>query len=241
MGTISFRFKIALLISATLSSLILFMFSPFFNFTNITVTGNVQIETEEILTRAKLDYSTNFFLFSPNQVRQNIMENHYIDRVMFRRVFPNTLIITIQERFLSGYIKFLEGVYLYIDEQGRVLDVRPYRGEDLPIITGLRFSQFHLGQPLEVDYPDTFNTVVIYAQLLNQHNLVEYVSQMDVSNPSNTRIRIYNIEVQLGDTQNAHEKILTLKEIIQVWSDFRIERGVLSLQEIAHQYIFLRI
>lgn len=217
------------------------MASPFFNFTDITVTGNIKIESEDILTRARLNYPTNFFLFNPNQVRQNIMENHYIDQVTFRRVFPNTLAIAVYERRLSGYIKFLEDVYLYIDEQGRVLDVRPYRGEDLPVIEGLRFSQFHLGQPLEVDNPDTFNTVVTYAQSLNQHRISDIVSHMDVSDPSNTRIRIYNIEVHLGDTQNAHEKILTLREITQRWPDFRVERGILDLREIASQYIFLRI
>ena len=217
---------------------ILVAFSPFFHFATITVTGNQQIEDSEILSRAGLDSPTNFFLFRPRQARESVMGNHYIDQVSFRRTFPDTLEVTVKERFLSGYIEYLEGMFLYIDENGRVLEVRSYMAEKLPVITGLCFSSVHLGKILEVDNPEAFSTVVTLARLLNRHELAGTVSQIDVSDPDNTRLRLYNIEVYLGDTSGAHEKILTLREIVNVWPVVRDARGFLDLRELDSAYIF---
>lgn len=233
--------KAALIISAVLFSVILFTLSPFFHFAEITLTGNKQIEKEEILSRAGLDQPTNFFMFNPRRAQQYVMENPYIDQIVFRRVFPNILEISVQERFLSGFVEFLDGMFLYIDENGRVLEVRSYMNKELPIITGLRFSHFHLGQILEVDNPCAFNTVVIYAQLLNRHDLAGIISVMDVADPNNTRIRLHNIEVYLGDTRNAHEKILTLREIVDVWQVVEYAPGFLDLREPGAAYVFRKL
>ena len=233
--------KAVLIVSAVLFSAILFILSPFFHFAEITLVGNTQIEKEEILKRAGLNEPTNFFMFNPGQARRNVMENPYIDQIVFSRVFPNILEITVQERFLSGFVEFLDGMFLYIDENGRVLEVRSYMSKELPIITGLRFSHFHLGQILEVDNPEAFNTVVTYAQLLNRHNLAGIISVMDVADPNNTRIRLHNIEVYLGDTRNAHEKILTLREIVDVWQVIEYAPGFLDLREPGSEYIFRKL
>ena len=224
------KFKITVALSAAILACILFMLSPYFNFTEITVTGNLQIEDYEILSRAQLGSPTNFFLFRPARARRDVLENHFIDHVHFRRALPGTMEITVRERFLSGYIEHLEGMFLFIDENGRVLEVRSYKTEELPIITGLRFSQVHLGELLEVDNPDAFSTVVTYARLFNRHDLTGIISQIDVSDPDNARLRLYNIEVYLGDVRNANEKVLTLREIVNEWPVVQDARGFLDLR-----------
>ncbi|MCL1988030.1 MAG: FtsQ-type POTRA domain-containing protein [Firmicutes bacterium] len=225
-------------IIATVLAVILSMMSPFFHITDISVTGNLQIETAEILERAGLAESVNIFLFNPTNARNAIMENFFIDQVVFRRSLPGTMEIIVQERFLSGYIEYISGMFIYIDENGRVIETRSYMTDDLPIIIGLRFSQMHLGQFLDVENPEAFNTVVAFSRLLNRHQLTDSIQQIDVSDPSNVRLRIYNIEVQLGDTTNANDKILTLIEIINEWPMIREVRGFLYIQEIGTQYIF---
>ena len=145
------------------------------------------------------------------------------------------------DEYLNSFIEYLDSTFLYIDENGRVLEVRSYMSEELPVITGLRFSRLHLGEILEVDNPEAFAAVVTYAQLLNRHGLVDIVTQLDVSNPINTRLRIFNIEVYLGDIQNANEKILTLKAIVDVWPSVQYAPGFLDLREPGSEYIFRSI
>jgi len=235
------KFKMLVALALILATGILLIFSPLFNFEYITVSGNFQIEAKEILERAELADSTNFFLFSPRRANARIKENLYVEQVMFTRTFPHTLEIKIQERFLSGFVEHVNGMFLYIDENGRVLEVRSYKSEDLPIITGLRFSHFHLGQVLEVDNPEAFSSVVAYSRLLNRHNLVDVITQLDVSDSNNTRLRLFNIEVYLGDTINAQEKILTLREIVDVWPLVQDIRGFLDLREPGNEPIFRKI
>jgi len=218
--------------------IVLIVFSPLFNFVYISVHGNFQISSEEILERAGLTDSGNFFLFAPNRAEKDIMQNPYIDQVVFTRTFPDTLEIRVIERFLSGFIEHVDGMFLYVDEFGRVIEVRSYKSEELPIITGLRFSSFHLGELLPVNNPDAFNAVVVYAQLLNRHGLVDRISQLDVSDPNNIRLRIYSIEVYLGDTRNAHEKISILDGILDVWYPAPYTPGFLDLREPGRDHIF---
>ena len=235
------KFKVLLSVVIVLTAGILLIFSPLFNFQYITVSGNFQIETEEILERAGLADSANFFLFSPRRADTHIKKNLYIEQVTFRRVFPHTLEIRVQERFLSGFVEHINGMFLYIDENGRVLEVRSYKSEDLPVITGLRFSHFHLGQVLDVDNPEAFGSVVTYSRLLNRHNLVDVITQLDVSDPNNTRLRLFDIEVYLGDITNAQEKILTLREIVDVWPLVQDIRGFLDLREPGNEHILRKI
>ena len=227
-----------LIFSAVIFCALLLLFSPIFHFDEISVSGNLQIDDAEILSRAGLDRAVNFFMFQPVQARRGIMENHLIDQVNFRRIFPSGLEITVWERFLSGYIEYLEGMFLYIDENGRVIEVRSYKAEALPVVTGLRFTHMQIGEILEVDNPAAFSTVVTFAQLLNRHDLTEIISQIDVSDPNNTRMRVYNMEVYLGDTSNANEKISTLREIVNEWPGAREVRGFLDLREPGSQHVF---
>ena len=166
------------------------------------------------------------------------MANHYIDHVRFDRSLPGSIEITVYERFLSGFVEYIGGMFLYICENGRVLEVRSYMAEDLPIIMGLQFSHVHLGEPLMVDNVDAFGTVTALAQLLNRNGLMETISWIDVSDPANTRLRLYNIEVYLGDIRGSHEKISTLREIVNEWPVVRDARGFLDLRELDSEYIF---
>jgi len=240
MTDILIRFKSLIITAAIIIFGVLFLISPYFNFVEVTVVGNYQISTEEILERSGLNRTANFFLFNTRRAGYDIMENHYIDQVIFNRTFPGYLEVIIRERFISGYIEFQEGMFLYIDENGRAIEVRSYMEDELPIISGLRFTQVHMGEILEVENPEAFNTVVVFARLLNQHGLAGIISQLDVSDVNNTRIRLYNIEVNFGDTQNAQEKVLTLREIVDVWPAVRDAIGFLDLRNPGSEQILFR-
>ncbi|MCL1998603.1 MAG: FtsQ-type POTRA domain-containing protein [Turicibacter sp.] len=214
----------------------MFVFSPHFWLYDISVQGNLQIDAETIIELADIG-ETNFFLFRPAATRRNIIENHFIEEVNFVRTLPTSLQITVRERFLSGYIEYLDGLFLYIDENGRILDIRSYMDEEKPIITGLRFSQVHLGELLSVENPNAFAPAVAYTALINRHN-IHGVSQIDVSDHNNVRLRLYNIEVQLGDLTGANEKILTLREIVEEWPTIRQVRGFLDLSTLGSTYVF---
>ena len=233
------RFTVALLLAAGTGAVLLLLFSPLFAFQEVTVTGNTFVSAEEIVAQAQAE-GGNFFLFSPPQTRARIMENLYIGGVTFRRAFPNRLYITVNERFLSGYVEFLDGRFLFIDEHGRVLEVGSYLPRPLPIITGLRPPHFQLGELLETDSPDAFRAMVTYGRLLSLHPVTpsEEPLRLDISNPRDVRLRLYHFEVYLGGIENANEKVHTLQAIIGHWPAIRETRGFLDLRHPGDRFVF---
>lgn len=231
------RFKIILTVCVVASATVLFMFSPYFYIAEITVNGNDSIEQTEILTRTGIQRTTNMFLFNESEARKRIIENLYIDNVQFTKSLPNKLTITIRERHLSGYVEYMPGKYLYIDEYGRVLEINSFFAERLPVVGGLKFDKFQLGETLEVEDTAAFKTVVTYARLLIKHDLTEQVSRLDVSDGGNTRIFMYHIEFNVGDGLNADEKIRTMKDIADKLPNADKIKGSVDLREIRSQYV----
>jgi len=231
-------FKVVLTICLVTLTAVMSMLSPFFQITEIIVRGNEQVTEDEILSRAGLYRPTNIFLFGENQVRRGIIGNLYIESVDFQRNLPGTLTITVQERFVTGYVEYMEGRFLHIDENGRVLSVSASRSGDFPIITGLSFSNVRLGEILDVENPEAFRNMVIYAQLLHANGLSDVVTQLDVSDVQNTRMRLYSVDVHLGDTRHAADKIAALNSIINTWPMIKESRGILYMRERAQDYIF---
>lgn len=234
------KFKILLAVCGTAFMAVLFMFSPFFYMKEVSVKGCERIPVSEVLERSGVNGTTNVLLLNTAQTRARLMENMYIDDVVFERRLPGQLIITIRERHLSGYVEYMQGKFLYIDENGRVLEINSYYTEKLPVVSGLKFDKVRLGDLLDVEDKTAFKTVVSYARLFNKHQMTDQVSRIDMSDSSNTRIHLYHIEFNVGDGKNAEEKVRTIKEIIEKLPNSEVLKGFVDLKEIREHY-FLKI
>jgi cell division septal protein FtsQ len=171
------------------------------------------------------------------------MQNVYISDVEFERVTPGRLYVTVTERRLTAYI-FIEhtGSFLFLDEYGRVLEIRTFFDEPFPVLEGLHFTRFQLGEILDVPDTAAFNVIVQYAQLLNHHGLIHYVSHINVSDASNIRIRIYNIEFNVGGVTNADEKVRTIVAMLESMREEglypELLPGFVDMSDTAPEYFF---
>jgi len=234
------KFKTILVICTLALAAVAFLFSPLFRIDEsaLVIEGYTAVSRAEILNRLEIDSRTNLLFFNTVEARRRIMQNLYVDDVSFRRELPNRLHVRVQERRLSAYVEDTPGNFLFIDENGRVLDARTFFTEPKPIVMGLNFTRFALGELLEVDNPAAFFTVVQYAQLLNRYELTERAARIDVSDIENTRIMIYNIEFNVGDIMQADEKVRTIVEILSVLPNADRISGFVDLREIRSQYSF---
>jgi len=231
-------FKLVIGICIVASATVLFMFSPFFTITDVTITGCETVQMQEIIERAGLSGPVNFFTYSANKAKTRIKENLYIKGLSVSKEIPNSVHISVTERRPCGYVEYMQGKYLYIDDDGFIIEIKSDIDKSLPIVTGIAFDKFQLGKCLDVDDPSAFKAVVTYARMLLKHELIDVVSYIDISDTHNTVIRIYNIEVQIGDTNNADEKIRTMKAVIDTLPNMDSIRGFLDIREISSQYIF---
>ena len=219
--------------------ILLFLVSPMFHVRHIEVSGNFRISSDEIREQLGLGSTTHLLLFSQNQVRQRLMENLYIGDVQFERVFPNRLYVSITERRLTAYFEHMPGSFLFLDDTGRVLEVRTYFTEPLPVLDGLQFTRFQLGEVLEVPDTAAFNVIVQYAQLLNHHGLIDRVSHINVSDSANIRIIIGNKEFNVGGgIHGADEKVRTILQVLAAMPYPELMRGFMDMRELRPQYFF---
>jgi hypothetical protein len=215
---------------------VLFLFSPFFHISDVVITGYFTQSREEIEERLEIGNSTHILRWNAREAERRIMTNFYIGAVDIQRQLPNRIIATVRERRLTAYVVHRPDSILYLDDHGRVIDIRPYAPEGLPRLEGLAFTHFMLGELLEVPDPVAFNAVVQYAQLLIQNDLIERVTHMNVSDPTDIRIFIYSITFYVGDARGADEKVRAIAEMLRVTQNVERIPAFVSMREVAPQY-----
>ncbi|MCL2372536.1 MAG: FtsQ-type POTRA domain-containing protein [Defluviitaleaceae bacterium] len=235
----SLKFKIVLGLGAIAFGLALFLASPYFNIREIEIAGNYNVSQAEILAKLDFGNNTNILFANLSAARRRVLENFHIGYVSIQRDIPGRLYVTVQERRVVAYIEHVPGSFLSIDDQGRVIEVRSYFTEPLPVLEGVQFNRFVLGELLDVPETYSFRTVVLYAQLLNQYDLIHRVSHMIVSDPYNVRIMIGNIEFNVGDAAGADEKIRTVVAILDSLPNAEDMRGFAYIGHNQNEHFFV--
>ena len=232
------KFVITIIICVITFAAVVFMFSPFFYMNEIVISGENTVSQTEITNRLEVDFTTNLLFFNTRAARRRVMENLYIADVNFRRDLPGRLYVEVRERRLAAYVEHAPGSFLYIDEHGRVLEVRSFTSGQRPIVEGLNFSRFALGEVLEVPDTNAFSIATLYAQLIYQHGLVCRVTYIDVSDTANTRILVGYIEFNVGDHRGAEARVRIIAGILAEIPGVEFARGFVDLRETRGEYFF---
>jgi len=227
------RFLLAAAVCLFSLVVLIFLFSPFFHINEVHIFGNFRITDEEIGTRLNAQDGSHLLLFNTRRAAERVMENRYISAVEFDRIMPGRLHVYVTERRLTAFVEHMPGSFLYLDDSGRVLEIRSYTNEPLPVLVGLQFTRFQLGEIIEVPDPAAFGTVVLYTQLLSSHGLIDQVTRMSVGDTSNIRITMHNIEFNVGGGTNADEKVRTMAAILDAMPNLGIVPGFVDLRDLS--------
>ena len=233
------RFYLAISVTIIVVFILFFLFSPFFHIQYIEVIGNSRITQQEIIERLDIGENAHLLLFNAKEARKRIMENIYIADVEIERVLPGRMYVTITERRLTAYYEHIPGSFLYLDDRGRVLEMKTYFTEPLPVLEGLHFTRFALGEILEVDDTAAFNVIVQYAQLLNQHDLIDQISYINISDAANIRIVAHRIEFNVGGVSDADEKVRSIAAILEAMPNLGLIPGFVDMREIKPEYVLV--
>lgn len=213
--------------------LILLMLCPWFNINNKTITGIDSLTEDTILKAVGLDgASVNIFAFNSAKAKKELKKNPYVESVKITKKLPDTILITVTERKIRGYVPYLKN-YLYIDDEGRVIDVQSSYTKPRPIVKGLEFNTFTLGEQLPVDNKEAFNTIVELSKLITKYELLDSVVEVNVTNAEDIHLYINKVDIYFGDFSDSNEKISYLTEIIKTIPED--DRGSLHLENIKNE------
>ena len=194
-------------------TIILLLFLPVFHITDYTVTGNEQVSEETILAAAR-DNNDNIFAYSKRRTEKALKKNNYIAAVNIIKHYPREIEIQVTEHKIRGYVEFT-GSYLYLSDGGLVVDVKSEIDYPAPIITGLKFDTFTVGETLKTDNPEAFDAMIELSTLFGKYQLMNDILKVDISNPSDIRFYCGNVQVIYGENDGSTGRILTLIEILK--------------------------
>lgn len=221
------RFFIVLIFICIIISILLFG-TPIWYVKSIDIQGNKYYTQEEILAQVGGANGMHILQFNKKRAIKQLIELPYIETVEINIIYPASVQINIAERKAIGYVPFA-GTYLCIDKKGQVVDQKEFEIEDnLPIVEGLKFNRFVLGEILETDNEDGILAVIEMTALMEKYNLLDKTVKIDVSNPSEIHLYINTLDVIIGEMKGFDKKIQWLSKIL----DGQYKMGVLDLSNI---------
>lgn len=180
----------------------------------VYVEGNVHY-TEDEIKSIVMDgpLGNNSLYLSMKYKNKGVEDIPFVDVMDVSILAPDTVKITVYEKALAGYVKYMD-TYMYFDKDGCVVESSSVKTVGVPQITGLSFDYLVLGEPLPVENADIFNTILNLTKLLNKYELLADKIYFH----SNDEITIYfgNVKVALGKNQAVLEdKIMLLPNFLK--------------------------
>jgi cell division protein FtsQ len=192
----------------------------------VYVEGNLHYSEDEIKSIV-MDgpFGDNSLFLSFKYKNRGAEDIPFVDVMDVSILSPDTIKITVFEKALAGYVKYMD-TYMYFDKDGYVVENSAIRTVGIPQITGLQFDHVVLGEPLPVENQEVFGTILKLTKLLNKYDL----SADKIYFYAFSEVTMYfgNVKVALGsDTANLEDKIMLLPEFLP---DLEGKSGTLQME-----------
>lgn len=190
---------------------------PFFRVKEVEVEGCRKITQGTLLSLAKMEGRPNLFTVSLSEIAKRLESHPWIEDIKVRKVFPNKILIQVEERKPIAILQ-LEELY-YIDTKGVIFSPLGDRDEyNYPFLTGLN------RQILEKDPVESKRLIMKALELLriaDQERVspLEEISEIHMEKAFGIECftKTEGVAVRMGWEQ-FEEK---LKRLSLVWSDLK--------------------
>lgn len=212
----------------------MFAMTSVFNIDEIQVTGIKYYQESEIIDLSGINKGINgfrtllnnpggFLTFRYINSEEKIMEQcSYIKTVTVKYCIPEKVLIDVIERTPMGIIPYMD-TGLLMDNEGFIIDVITVNDANMvnmPVIKGVEFEYFEVGQALMTKNSEGMNNAVLILEMISEldnesdikiRNLINYI---DVSDDDNIYLLIDSrIIVNIGDASDLRYRVSSMKHI----------------------------
>lgn len=192
---------------------------------NVYVVGNYHYTEEEIKSFVMDGPLGNNSLYLSLKYKNKGVENiPFVDVMDVAILAPDTIRITVYEKALAGYIKYMD-TFMYFDKDGYVVENSSVLTVGVPQITGLSFDYAVLGEPLPVEDKEIFTKILTITKLLTKYELA---ADKIYFRPSG-EVTIYfgSVRVSLGnETARLEDKLMLLPDFL---TELEGKKGILQM------------
>ena len=200
-------------------------FAGVFRVRQVTVTGNAYYTKEEVVDLLLDEGSLqNTLLVYLRYKYQEHPEIPFIDDFEVTMDSWQSLKIRVYEKNMVGYVRYL-GQDVYFDKDGIVVESSTQELEGIPQISGVTFDSLAIHQPLSVEDPTIFDTILSITKLLTKCDLDP--DEIRFGAGGELFLQLGDVKVALGTGENLDEKISRLK---QLEGDLKDKSGTLHME-----------
>lgn len=200
-------------------------FAGVFRVRQVTVTGNAYYTKEEVVDLLLDEGSLqNTLLVYLRYKYQEHPEIPFIDDFEVTMDSWQSLKIRVYEKNMVGYVRYL-GQNVYFDKDGIVVESSTQELEGIPQISGVTFDSLAIHQPLSVEDPTIFDTILSITKLLTKYDLDP--DEIRFGAVGELFLQLGDVKVALGTGENLDEKISRLK---QLEGDLKDKSGTLHME-----------
>lgn len=200
-------------------------FAGVFRVRQVTVTGNAYYTKEEVVDLLLDEGSLqNTLLVYLRYKYQEHPEIPFIDDFEVTMDSWQSLKIRVYEKNMVGYVRYL-GQDVYFDKDGIVVESSTQELEGIPQISGVTFDSLAIHQPLSVEDPTIFDTILSITKLLTKYDLDP--DEIRFGAGGELFLQLGDVKVALGTGENLDEKISRLK---QLGGDLKDKSGTLHME-----------
>ena len=196
-----------------------------FRVRQVTMTGNAYYTKEEVVDLLLDEGSLqNTLLVYLRYKYQEHPEIPFIDDFEVTMDSWQSLKIRVYEKNMVGYVRYL-GQDVYFDKDGIVVESSTQELEGIPQISGVTFDSLAIHQPLSVEDPTIFDTILSITKLLTKYDLDP--DEIRFGAGGELFLQLGDVKVALGTGENLDEKISRLK---QLEGDLKDKSGTLHME-----------
>ena len=204
---------------------------------SVYVEGNVHYTEEEIKAIVMDGWlGDNSLYLAAKYKNKGIKGIPFVDVMDVTILSPDTIKITVYEKALTGYVKYL-GAYVYFDKDGYVVESSSVKTLGIPEVTGLSFGHIVLGEALPVENKEVFSSILNLTKLLEKYSL----SSEKIYFQKAGEITVYfgEVKVALGsDMATLEDKLMALPELLPALEGKKGTLQMVSYEQNRNQYVF---
>ena len=190
--------------------------SPTFNIQEISVRGNRQVSSQQIIKLAQVKNGDNIFSKLGIVMKVRLKQNGYIGDAKINKIYPNKLEIEVIERTKQFQIKMETEGYIYIDEQGYIIE---YGTEQIqiPIIIGMDINQNDIANKhrLAQNDLDRMENILQIREQFKTLDMADKITQIQVKDEYIVSLMNDGITINFGDATNLKNKMYYVKGVLK--------------------------
>lgn len=190
--------------------------SPSFDIQEISVKGNELVSTQKIMQIAEVQRGENIFSKIGILMKVKLKQNGYIEDVFIRKTYPNKIEIEIRERKRNFQIKLDTEGYIYIDEQGYILEYSLEKLE-IPTIIGMDIKQNDIETLHRLDEKDLkkMENILQIREYCKNIEIADKIRQVQVEDEYIINLESEGITINLGDASNLKNRMYFVNAILK--------------------------